>query len=176
MLSGFTRFYDCQWTTYKIISVTHNRLLKTQIFENKSIFTAKKFFRPIFTCITDYGRPQVTCYPASQRFMVVIEQVIRSFLYYLIGCWKHKFLMKKSIFPAKKFLRPFFLVLLSRTDLREQFVRVHNVFWHLLGKIQDHFFRTYEVIWKNFSKKLNFPNEKQFWSLFLVLPSMADLR
>ena len=73
---------------------------------------------------------------------------------------KTQFFEKKSIFPAKKFFRPIFLVLSSRTDAKEQIIRVHNVFWQLLGKLEDNFFRTYEVDGKKFSKKGYFPDEK----------------
>ena len=52
-LSGFTKYFGCPWTIYKIISVTPNRLLKTQILEKKSIFPAKKFFRRILSCIIE---------------------------------------------------------------------------------------------------------------------------
>ena len=37
-------------------------------------------------------------------------------------------------------------VLLSVTNLRELFIRVHKVFWQILWKLQGHFFRTYKVI------------------------------
>ena len=138
ILLGSKRYYGNRCASYKIISVTPNRLLKTQFFEKKAIFPAKKIFRPnflvlssrtdvreqfiksvmhsdnywasykiislgptrsmekisqkkgffpdekqfwsTFSRITEYGRPQVTCYQASQGIMAIIEQVIRSFL------------------------------------------------------------------------------------------------
>ena len=40
----------------------------------------KKFFRPIFSCITEYGRPQVTFYQAPQGIMAIDVQIIRSIL------------------------------------------------------------------------------------------------
>ena len=46
----------------------------------KSIFFHEKQFWTFFSRITEYGRPQVTCYQASQGIMLVIEQVIKSFL------------------------------------------------------------------------------------------------
>ena len=46
----------------------------------KVYFPDEKQFWSIFSRITEYGRPQVTCCQSSQGIMVVIEQVIRSFL------------------------------------------------------------------------------------------------
>ena len=43
-------------------------------------FPDEKQFWSIFSRITEYGRPQVTCYQASQGVIVIIEQDIRSFL------------------------------------------------------------------------------------------------
>ena len=42
ILLGSTRYYGIRCASYKIISVTPNRLLKTQIFEKKVIFPVKK--------------------------------------------------------------------------------------------------------------------------------------
>ena len=51
-----------------------------KISQKKYIFTMKNKIGQFFSRITEYGRPQVTCYQASQGIMVVIELVIRSFL------------------------------------------------------------------------------------------------
>ena len=75
ILLGSTRYRGNRSASCKIISVTPNRLLKTQIFEKKGY-----------------------------------------------------------IFRRKSFFGQFFLVLSSRTDVREQFIRVHNAFWQLLAK------------------------------------------
>ena len=80
---------------------------------------------------------------------------------------KTQFFEKKRLFFRRKsFFRPIFLVFSSTTDVSEQFISVHNVFWQVWGKLYDHFFRTYEVDGKKFSKKGYFPDEKQIWSIF----------
>ena len=115
-LLGSTRYYDIQCASYKIISVTPNRLLKTQIFE------------------------------------------------------------KKAIFPAKKIFRPFFLVLSSRTDVKEQFIKS--------AMYSDNYWASYKIIslgptrsMEEISQKKDFsPMKNNFGHFFLVLPSMADLR
>ena len=53
ILLGSIRYYGNRCASYKIISVTPNKLLKTQFFEKKAIFPAKKFFRPTFSCIIE---------------------------------------------------------------------------------------------------------------------------
>ena len=57
-----------------------------KISQKKRFFPDEKQFWSIFSRITEYGRPQATCYQASQGIMVIIEQVIRSFLKHLRGC------------------------------------------------------------------------------------------
>ena len=47
--------------------------------KKKEYFFDEKPFWSIFSRITEYGRPHVTCYQTSQGIMVIIEQVIRSF-------------------------------------------------------------------------------------------------
>ena len=66
------------WARYKIISLGPTRSFE-KISQNV-YFPDEKQIWSIFSRITEYGRPQVTCYQASQGNMVVIEQFIRSFL------------------------------------------------------------------------------------------------
>ena len=44
------------------------------------IFAAEKIFQPFFSCITEYGRPQVTFYQRPQGIMAIDVQIIRSIL------------------------------------------------------------------------------------------------
>ena len=55
-LLGSTKFSGNHFASYKIISVTPNRLLKTQIFEKKAIFPMKKNLAHFFDII-EYDRP-----------------------------------------------------------------------------------------------------------------------
>ena len=48
--------------------------------QKKFYFPVEKQLWTIFSRITEYGRPQVTCYQASQGILVIIEQVIGSIL------------------------------------------------------------------------------------------------
>ena len=50
-------------------------------------------------------------------------------------CLKHNFLGKKGCFSNEIFFRPTFLSLRSMKNFKEQFTRVHRVFWHLFCKL-----------------------------------------
>ena len=49
---------------------------------------------------------------------------------------------KKANFPVKKKFWPIFLVSSGVTNLKARFLRVQQVFWQLLWKLQDHFCNT----------------------------------
>ena len=71
--------FGSYWARYMIISLGPTRSFE-KISQKKVYFPDEKQFWSIFSRITEYGRPQVTCYQPSQGNMVVIEQFIRSFL------------------------------------------------------------------------------------------------
>ena len=87
MLLGSTNYYGDTCAGYKMIFVTLKRLLKTQFFEKKTDFPPKIFFRPIFSRIIQYEKPQGTKYRGLQAFVTVVSQVTRSFFYHLRGGW-----------------------------------------------------------------------------------------
>ena len=74
-LKGSTMYSGSYWARYKIISLGPTRSFE-KISQKKYIFPMKNKFGQFFCRITEYGRPQVTCYQASQGIMVVIEQFI----------------------------------------------------------------------------------------------------
>ena len=53
-------YSDNHSRSYKIISVTPTRLLKTQIFEKEAHFQLKKIIGPIFSRIIEYDKHQRT--------------------------------------------------------------------------------------------------------------------
>ena len=69
-----------------MISVTSERLLKTQTFEKeKTNFPPKKLFRPNFSRNFVFEKAQGTFYWGPQGNMTVIAQILRSFLQDLCG-------------------------------------------------------------------------------------------
>ena len=81
MLLGSTNYYDNTCAGYKMIFVTLKRLLKTQIFEKKTVFPPKKLFRPFFSRIIEYEKPQGTNCRGIQGIVTVILQDLRSFFW-----------------------------------------------------------------------------------------------
>ena len=75
------RYYGNQCASYKIISVTLKRLLKTQLFDKNDFFPPKKIFRPTFSRIIEFIEPRGTKYRGQQAFVTVFVQGIRSFLW-----------------------------------------------------------------------------------------------
>ena len=65
--------------TYKIISVTPKKLLKTEIFEKSNLMSVKNYLN-IFDVIIEYEKPQGTIYKGPQRFLAFTVQAIRSIL------------------------------------------------------------------------------------------------
>ena len=62
---------------------------------------------------------------------------------------------------------PSFLVPSSVTNIKEQVIRVHKLFWHLLWNIQELFLGSNRLLRKeSFEKKELFPVMKNFWPTF----------
>ena len=77
-----------------------------------------------------------------------------------------------------KVFGPFFLTLSSVINLKENFIRVHKVFWHLLWKFCDQLFRIWEVVeikifWK---ERQSFRRKKDFGLFFLTISRVKNLR
>ena len=111
-----------------------NRLLKTQIFEKKGkLFTEKKF-GVYFSRFIECDKAQETKYKGPQAIFIIALQFLRACLGTKRLMKTQKFEKKRQTFQWKKLRDQFFSVLLSMTKLKEQIIRVHKVFWHLLWK------------------------------------------
>ena len=75
---------------------------------------------------------------------------------------------KKANFPVKKRFWPIFSHFIEHNKGQEFLLRVYKVFWHLMCKFQDHFFRTWEVVEiTNFwLKRSIFAVKKKLWPVF----------
>ena len=125
---------------------------------------------PIFTRIIEFTKPQGTNYKGPHGNPAVTVEVIRSLLWDLRVCLKHNFLKKKAIFPVKKKICPAFLAFSSATNLKGQNIGVQTVLWHLLLKLQDHFFRTNSLLKSQiFELKGNLPLKKTNWPFFCTI-------
>ena len=145
-------------------------MLQTQFFEKEMhSLQWRKAFGLLFLAISSVKKPYETFYERPRGILTITVEVTGLFLLHLRSCWKHNFLKRKmQTFEWKKKFGPFFLALSSVINLRKLFLGIHNVFWQLLWKLQDHFWNTYKVDENtNFGKKnANFPVKKRFWPTF----------
>ena len=102
---GSKKDYNNYCWSYKIFFLGP-RMLKTNIFEKKAISPVKKSLWPISSRIIEHGKRQGTTYMGPQGKVTINVEVIRPFLLDPRGCWKHKFLKNKAIFPVKKRFSP----------------------------------------------------------------------
>ena len=79
---------------------------KHKFLKNKAIFPVKKRFSPISSRIIEHDKGQGTAYKVPQGNLTINVEVIKPFLLDPRGCWKHKFLKNKAIFPVKKRISP----------------------------------------------------------------------
>ena len=76
---------------------------KHKFLKKKATFPVKKRFSPIFSPIIEPDERPETTYKGPQGNLTIKVEVKRSFLQDPRGCWKHKFLKKKAIFPVINF-------------------------------------------------------------------------
>ena len=95
-LWGSTRFFGSFDASYKTISLTTKRLLKPHVFENKFKLSSEEKILAYFFGNTEWHKPQGTIFKGPKGFLTKTMEGVRSFLYDLTGCWKHKFLKKKG--------------------------------------------------------------------------------
>ena len=107
-------------------------------------------------------------YNGPQGFFKFFVQKMRSFHWDLRGRQKQTF--QKQLFSRwQKFLVNFFLSS-SLTNIGEQFMRIHKIFWQLLWKLWEHFFKDLRGRWKHkvWKKRQSLQRKKKFWSFFWV--------
>ena len=145
----FSRIIEChkpQWTFYKgpkgILTITvefiraffqdlrgcwkHKFLKKGNICSEKNI--AARFFFVLSRVTNLKGR--------FVRVQKVFRQLLSKLFDHFWNTWEvvanTNFWKKRQTFLWKKLSDQIFLVLSSMTNLREQFIRVHKLFWQLL--------------------------------------------
>ena len=79
-LKGYTRFFAKYSSSYKIISETPNRLLKTQNFEKKGNLSSEEKILAYCICGIEFQKPQGIVYRGPQGFLTISVEVTRSFL------------------------------------------------------------------------------------------------
>ena len=75
--------------------------METQFLEKKAIFPVRERCCLTFVHLnvtTECDKPDETIYKGPNRNPISTLEVLRSFLYHLRGCGKHKFLKKEANF------------------------------------------------------------------------------
>ena len=75
---------------------------KNKFLKKKAIFPVKKRFWPFSSRNIEHHKRQRTTFKGPQGNLTINVEVIRPFLQDPRGCWKHKILKKKAIFPVKR--------------------------------------------------------------------------
>ena len=83
-------------------------MLKTQFYKKRTIFRAKKLFRPIVSRIIEYEKPQGTRHKGPQGIVRITVQVIRSFPQDLRYDIDENTFSKKAYFADEKQFWSFF--------------------------------------------------------------------
>ena len=139
---------------------------RTKLFKKGYLPDGKRFWL-IFTRNIECEKPQGTICKGPKDTMKITVEVIGSFLQHLRCCWKHKKLEKRYSFQWKKIhFSLFFLVLSNMTNVREQLIRPHKVFWQVLCKLYYHFLGTEEIDNQFFERKSIFPVKRRFRPIF----------
>ena len=136
----------------------------------------KKRFWPIFSRDIEHDKCQGTVYKGSQGFSTVFVQMIWTFFCHLRGRLKKTF-QKTAVFTMKEVFGPFFFVLSSVTNLKEQIIRVYRLFRQLLWNLLEHF-SGHKRLLKSpiFEKKANFQWRNIFGLFFLLISNMLNFR
>ena len=111
---------------------------------------------------------QATIYRGPQSKLTNIVQMIRSFAWDLRG-WSKQSFQKWAVFTMTKVIGPFFFVSSGVTNIGEQIVRIHKLFWQLLWNLKERFLRPKRLLkTQTFEKMAIFPVKKRFGTFFLI--------
>ena len=130
--SGYTRFFDKYCASHMIICLGPKKSI-TIFFKTMFIVPKKKIFCQFFSC---YPLRQIwnnlllvsTSYFGFSAARYKIISLLPKSLF------KTQFFEKTAIFPVKKLIILICLVISNMTNVKENLIRVHKVFWHLLWK------------------------------------------
>ena len=124
----------------------------------------KKRFSPISSRIIEHDKRQGTTYKVVQGNLTISAEVIRPFLQDPRGCWKHKFLKNKAIFPVKKRLWPIFSRIIELDKRPETFCKDPQGNLTMNVEVKRSFLQDPRGCWKHklLKKKATFPVKKRF--------------
>ena len=137
---------------------------KHKFLKKNANFPVKKRFSPISSRIIEQDKRQGTTYKGPQGNLTKNVEVERPFPQDPRGCWKHKFLKKKAVFPVKKRFSPISSRIIERDERPETTYKgpqgnlTNNI------EVKGSFLQDPRGCWKHklLKKKANFPVKKRF--------------
>ena len=131
-LQGSKRYSDIYCTCYKIISVTPKRWLKTQFFEKRQAFQRRIVFGLVFLVLSNMTNLRELFISVHKVFWQILWKLQDNFLNTQESAENTNFWKKWQIFQWIMYFGLIFLVWSNMTNVREQLIRVHKVFWQIL--------------------------------------------
>ena len=144
---------------------------KHKFSKKKAIFPVKKRFSPISSRIIEHDKRQGTTYKVVQGNLTINAEVIRPFLQDPRGCWKHKFLKNKAIFPVKKRLWPISSRIIELDKRPETTYKGPQGNLTINVEVKRSFLQDPRGCWKHkfLKKKATFPVKKRFQPFFSII-------
>ena len=162
-----TKWTDGCCAGYEINSLGPKKSLGTNTSrKEKDFLPADKRVWPVFSHVMECDKTQRAFCEGLNGFLTLTVEGIRSFhgTYEVVGntiFWKRNWLIL-----LKKHIIHFFLILLSKRNLRKQIASIQRVFWQLFCKfgvfLMDPGGRLKYLV----QNKANFDKKKTFWATF----------
>ena len=144
------------------------RMLKTIIFEKKAFSPVNKRLWHISSRIIEHDKRQETSYKGPQGNLTINVEVIRPFLQDPRGCWKHKFLKKKAIFPVEKRFSPTYSRIIEHDKRPETTYKGRQGNLTINVEVKISFLQEPRGCWKHkFLKKSNHSSEEEILTYFV---------
>ena len=126
----------------------------------------KKKNSPFFSRFIEHDKCQGTIYKGPKEVWTMIVQMRRTFLWDLRGWYKQTF-QKRAFFKVTIVFDLFFVLLSSVKNIKEQLLRVHKFFWHLLWYLLELFVLPGRLLkTESFEKKQSYEWRKDFGLFF----------
>ena len=135
-----------------------------KFLKEKANIPVKKRFSPIYSRIIEQDKRPETTYKGPQGNLTINVEVIRPFLQDPRGCWKHKFLKAKAIFPVEKRFPPISSRIIEHDKRPETTYKGRQGNLTINVEVKISFLQEPRGCWKHqfLKNKATFPVKKRF--------------
>ena len=131
--------------------------------KKRAVFKMTKDFGPFFLVLTSVTKLKEQPTRVHKLFLPLLNFLWEQFLAPKRLLKSHFFEEKRQPFQWKETNWSVFLVKLSKTKIKKQFIRVNKVFWQLLWNLQEHFLGTKRLLKTQiFGGQGNLSSEKNY--------------